>query len=100
MLELFFILDGLDELFFILDGWAFKNNIVIKSHRNLQERIMAAQMLLKQHPLCPVVLDTMENLSSNKYAALPERLYVLQKGKVVYKVKKKSYYNKVGCLQS
>uniref|UniRef100_A0A8C5RIR1 Iodothyronine deiodinase n=1 Tax=Laticauda laticaudata TaxID=8630 RepID=A0A8C5RIR1_LATLA len=69
------------------DGWAFKNNIVIKSHQTLQDRITAARMLLKQQPLCPVVLDTMENLSTNKYAALPERLYVLQKGKVVYKGK-------------
>lgn len=29
----------------------------------------------------------MENLSSSKYAALPERLYLLQGGKVIYKVK-------------
>lgn len=29
----------------------------------------------------------MENLSSSKYAALPERLYVLQAGNVIYKVK-------------
>lgn len=29
----------------------------------------------------------MENLSSSKYAALPERLYMLQGGKVIYKVK-------------
>lgn len=29
----------------------------------------------------------MENLTSSKYAALPERLYMLQGGKVVYKVK-------------
>ncbi|KAL8178639.1 UNVERIFIED_CONTAM: Type I iodothyronine deiodinase [Gekko kuhli] len=67
------------------DEWAFKNNIPIKSHRTLQDRIQAAQILLKEHPLCPVVLDTMENLSSSKYAALPERLYVLQRGKIVYK---------------
>uniref|UniRef100_A0A452HYB6 Iodothyronine deiodinase n=1 Tax=Gopherus agassizii TaxID=38772 RepID=A0A452HYB6_9SAUR len=67
------------------DGWAFKNNIIIKNHRNLQDRKKAAQFLLKENPLCQVVLDTMENLSSSKYAALPERLYVVQGGKVVYK---------------
>ncbi|CAM5162688.1 unnamed protein product [Natator depressus] len=67
------------------DGWAFENNIVIKNHRNLQDRKKAAQFLLKENPLCPVVLDTMENLSSSKYAALPERLYLVQEGKVVYK---------------
>lgn len=34
----------------------------------------------------------MENLSSSKYAALPERLYMLQGGKVIYKVKNISTY--------
>uniref|UniRef100_A0A8B9B7J7 Iodothyronine deiodinase n=1 Tax=Anser brachyrhynchus TaxID=132585 RepID=A0A8B9B7J7_9AVES len=67
------------------DGWAFKNNIVIKNHRSLEDRKIAAQFLQKNNPLCPVVLDTMENLSSSKYAALPERLYLLQEGKVIYK---------------
>ncbi|CAI5777122.1 type I iodothyronine deiodinase [Podarcis lilfordi] len=67
------------------DGWAFKNNIAIKSHQTLQDRIQAAQVLLKENPSCPVVVDTMENLSSSKYAALPERLYVLQKGNIIYK---------------
>lgn len=70
-----------------VDGWAFKNNVVIKNHRSLEDRKIAAQFLQKNHPLCPVVLDTMENLSSSKYAALPERLYLLQGGKVIYKVK-------------
>ncbi|XP_010183034.1 PREDICTED: type I iodothyronine deiodinase, partial [Mesitornis unicolor] len=68
-----------------LDGWAFKNNIVIKDHRSLEDRQTAARFLQKKNPLCPVVLDTMENLSSSKYAALPERLYLLQGGKVIYK---------------
>uniref|UniRef100_A0A8D0DXC4 Iodothyronine deiodinase n=1 Tax=Salvator merianae TaxID=96440 RepID=A0A8D0DXC4_SALMN len=67
------------------DGWAFKNNIEIKSHQTLQDRIRAVERLLKENPLCPVVLDTMENLSCTKYAAMPERLYVLQNGNVVYK---------------
>lgn len=73
-------------MLFALDGWAFKNNIAIKSHQTLQDRIQAAQILLKENPSCPVVVDTMENLSSSKYAALPERLYVLQKGNIIYKV--------------
>uniref|UniRef100_A0A8C8VQR3 Iodothyronine deiodinase n=1 Tax=Pelusios castaneus TaxID=367368 RepID=A0A8C8VQR3_9SAUR len=68
-----------------IDGWAFKNNIVIENHRNLQDRKKAAEFLLKENPSYPVVLDTMENLSSSKYAALPERLYLLREGKIVYK---------------
>lgn len=72
---------------FVLDGWAFRNNVVIKNHRSLEDRKTAAQFLQQKNPLCPVVLDTMENLSSSKYAALPERLYILQAGNVIYKVK-------------
>lgn len=40
---------------------------------------------MEELPSCPVVLDTMQNLCSAKYAALPERLYILQEGKVIYK---------------
>uniref|UniRef100_A0A8B9W6B7 Iodothyronine deiodinase n=1 Tax=Bos mutus grunniens TaxID=30521 RepID=A0A8B9W6B7_BOSMU len=69
------------------DGWAFKNNVDIKNHRNLQDRLRAAHLLLDRSPPCPVVVDTMTNQSSSCYAALPERLYVLQEGRVLYKGK-------------
>lgn len=69
------------------DGWAFKNNVKIRNHRNLQERLQAAYMLLDRSPQCPVVVDTMKNQSSHLYAALPERLYVLQEGRILYKGK-------------
>ncbi|KAB0386097.1 hypothetical protein FD755_001053 [Muntiacus reevesi] len=67
------------------DGWAFKNNVDIKSHRNLQDRLQAARLLLDRSPQCPVVVDTMKDQSSSCYAALPERLYVLQEGRILYK---------------
>lgn len=69
------------------DGWAFKNNVDIKQHRNLQDRLWAAHLLLARSPQCPVVVDTMQNQSSQQYAALPERLYVLQGGRILYKGK-------------
>lgn len=34
-----------------------------------------------------MVVDEMNNVTAIKYGALPERLYVLQAGKVVYKVR-------------
>ena len=68
------------------DGWAFKNNVNIRTHRNLQDRLQAARLLLDRSPQCPVVVDTMEDQSSHRYAALPERLYVLQEGRILYKV--------------
>jgi len=75
--------------FFILvpDGWAFTNNFDINQHQNLQDRLSAAQILVQKEPLCPVVVDDMSDVSAIKYGALPERLYVLQAGKVVYKVR-------------
>ncbi|KAF7468063.1 Hypothetical predicted protein [Marmota monax] len=69
------------------DGWAFKNNVDIKIHQNLQDRLRAAHILLAKSPQCPVVVDTMQNQSSQLYAALPERLYVLQEGRILYKGK-------------
>ncbi|TWW57822.1 Type I iodothyronine deiodinase [Takifugu flavidus] len=70
---------------FMKDGWAFKNNIDINQHRNLEDRLSAAQILVQKDPLCPVVVDDMNNSCAIKYGALPERLYVLQAGKVLYK---------------
>lgn len=70
----------------LADGWAFKNNVDIRQHRSLQERLQAARLLLARSPQCPVVVDTMQNESSQLYAALPERLYVIQEGRICYKV--------------
>ncbi|KAK7798637.1 hypothetical protein U0070_002728, partial [Myodes glareolus] len=69
------------------DGWAFKNNVDIRQHRSLQDRLRAAHLLLDRSPQCPVVVDTMQNQSSQLYAALPERLYVVQEGRICYKGK-------------
>lgn len=60
--------------------------MVIRNHRNLQDRLQAAHLLLDRSPRCPVVVDTMKNQSSQLYAALPDRLYVLQEGRILYKV--------------
>lgn len=67
------------------DGWAFTNNFDINQHRSLEERLSAAQIVVQKEPLCPVVVDEMNDVTAIKYGALPERLYVLQAGKVVYK---------------
>lgn len=69
------------------DGWAFGSNVDINNHRSLEERLSAAQILVKEDPLCPVVVDEMTDVAVMKYGAMPERLYVLQAGKVLYKVR-------------
>ncbi|KAK5870145.1 hypothetical protein PBY51_024803 [Eleginops maclovinus] len=67
------------------DGWSFENNVDINQHKSLEDRLSAAQILLQKEPLCPVVVDEMDNSAAIKYGALPERLFALQAGKVVYK---------------
>uniref|UniRef100_A0AAV2KY66 Iodothyronine deiodinase n=1 Tax=Knipowitschia caucasica TaxID=637954 RepID=A0AAV2KY66_KNICA len=69
------------------DGWAFTNNYDINQHQSLEDRLSAARILVQKDPRCPVVVDKMSNSTSIKYGALPERLYVLQAGKVMYKGK-------------
>uniref|UniRef100_A0AAX7TCY5 Iodothyronine deiodinase n=1 Tax=Astatotilapia calliptera TaxID=8154 RepID=A0AAX7TCY5_ASTCA len=69
----------------LADGWAFKNNYDINQHQSLEDRLSAAQVLVQSEPLCPVVVDEMTDVTTIKYGALPERLYILQAGKVLYK---------------
>uniref|UniRef100_A0A674CT50 Iodothyronine deiodinase n=1 Tax=Salmo trutta TaxID=8032 RepID=A0A674CT50_SALTR len=69
------------------DGWVFANNVDINKHQNLVERLAAAQFLVKQDPLCPVVVDEVTDTTGTKYCAFPERFYVLKAGKVIYKGK-------------
>ncbi|XP_039985391.1 type I iodothyronine deiodinase isoform X3 [Xiphias gladius] len=78
-------------LSYLRDGWAFTNNFDINRHRSLEDRLSAAQILVGREPLCPVVVDEMNDVAAIKYGALPERLYVLQSGKVVYKVRPVPY---------
>lgn len=66
------------------DGWAFTNNFDINQHRSLEDRLAAARILVEKEPLCPVVVDEMDNEAAIKYGALPERLFVLQAGKIIY----------------
>lgn len=74
-------------LYCVPDGWAFTNNYDINTHQRLEDRLSAARILLQKDPLCPVVVDEMSDITAIKYGALPERFYVLQAGKVVYKVR-------------
>ena len=65
----------------------------IKRHQTLGDRLVAAQTLVDLEPGCPVVVDDMSDVTACKYGSLPERLYVLQAGKVVYKVREFYRYN-------
>ena len=66
------------------DGWSFTNNRYnFKQHKNIADRLVAAQIVEEQCPSCPVLLDSMKNEACAAYKAFPERLYILKDEKVV-----------------
>ncbi len=60
------------------DGWNFPGNIYkIKQHTSLQERLLAASILLEDDELTPpgtFLVDNMDDKASLMYGAKPERL--------------------------
>uniref|UniRef100_A0A1A7WXD5 Iodothyronine deiodinase n=1 Tax=Iconisemion striatum TaxID=60296 RepID=A0A1A7WXD5_9TELE len=67
------------------DGWVSTDApYQIPTHRCLEDRMNAAQLIHLEVPGCLVVADSMENSSSAAYGAYFNRLYVVQEGQVVY----------------
>ena len=60
-------------------------NIRRRPHRSLEERIEAAEyMAALEEPPGPLLVDTMSDEAQTKFSALPERLYIIREGRVVY----------------
>ncbi len=71
------------------DGWHIPNNeYTIRSHRNLEERLVSAKRLHQMSLPCPLLVDTMQNEATALFRASPERLAILKEGKVVYEGKR------------
>ena len=66
------------------DGFKYANNVVIKTHQHVDDRIEAASQLLQQNPPFPIVCDGMDDAANYAYGALYERLYVIHRGKIAY----------------
>ena len=65
----------------------FTGNVEIPIHQNMEQRIAASQIVenFKSSDDCyKIVTDLMDNKASVAYAALPERLYVILDGKIIY----------------
>jgi len=66
----------------------FKENYNIDTHRVLADRLSAAQTLREEAgdnlKGCPILVDQMDDQACRAYAALPERLYVMLDGRIVY----------------
>jgi len=77
------------------DGWYLYPSVCHKEPTTIEERIELAKDLNKKFVLThmqestsasvPVLVDTMKNTASESYFAWPERLWIVQDGKVVYK---------------
>ncbi|CAL4126027.1 unnamed protein product, partial [Meganyctiphanes norvegica] len=68
------------------DGWAIDGNPEVANHMSMEERIAAAKTMLSMEPQqCPVLVDLMEDKCQKAFAAMPERLYIVQDGVIVYK---------------
>lgn len=66
------------------DGWRFEYNVQIASHKTLDDRRKAAMILAEKNPVCPVVVDDIENTANIQYGGYFERLYIIQDGVIVY----------------
>lgn len=83
------------------DGWVSTDaSYQIPTHQCLQDRLRAAQLMLRGVPGCRVVADTMSNASNAAYGAYFERLYVILDGKVVYQGGRGPEGYKIGELRS
>jgi len=66
----------------------FRGNYDIDTHKNMGERLIAAETLQEEAgeylANCPILVDTMDDMASTAYAALPERLYVVLDGQIIF----------------
>jgi type I thyroxine 5'-deiodinase len=68
------------------DGWSFENNPDISFAKCLQDRLSAAAYFQETfEPKGPLVVDSMDDNANLAYGAVPERLYIILDGRVVYK---------------
>ena len=73
------------------DGWQVDANerdgVLLPQHRSITERIEAGQTcMLKTGCEIPALVDEMDDAVSRAYAAMPERLYLVDwQGRVSYK---------------
>lgn len=67
------------------DLWPLGQHVCLNSHKTIEERIAAASMYKEKFELeLPIVVDSMENEFDGKYAAWPERFFVIENGKLSF----------------
>ncbi|XP_060602531.1 type I iodothyronine deiodinase-like [Ruditapes philippinarum] len=70
-----------------LDEWALLDHEKFSrlQHSTIEERMSSANVLKSEGLVGELVVESMENRSADVYASLPERLYVILDGKIVFK---------------
>lgn len=71
-----------------VDGWQVQENrdeeVLVAQHRNFEERVEVGRTcMLKLALELPALVDRMDNRVAKDYAAMPERLYVIDSDGVV-----------------
>eukprot|EP00088_Acartia_fossae_P011957 TRINITY_DN16102_c0_g1_i1.p3 TRINITY_DN16102_c0_g1~~TRINITY_DN16102_c0_g1_i1.p3 ORF type:complete len:126 (-),score=58.09 TRINITY_DN16102_c0_g1_i1:209-586(-) len=63
-------------------------NYNLRQHQSMDEKIEAARVLRKEGKEflegCPILVDNIDNEAEKKYSGLPERLYVILDGEIIY----------------
>ena len=68
-----------------LDEWYFDfENNKRYNHKTLEDRLEAGEFLTEIVKNVPVVVDNMEDGNCTAYGARPERLFIIDNGKVAY----------------
>lgn len=68
------------------DGWVLRSaELKVEQPQVLEERLGIARTFVERNPMpWPLVVDTMDDLANLKYDAIPERLVVIEDGKVTF----------------
>jgi len=68
-----------------IDEWLLYTHVCWKQPTTIQERNKIANLFREQHNYHhPLFLDNMQNSVEDVFAAWPERLYIVEKNKIVY----------------
>jgi len=69
-----------------VDGWHFNENVCRVQPRTLEERVEVARGFGEAAGTkCPFLVDDMTNFIETEYRAWPERVFVLEDGRVTYR---------------
>jgi len=69
-----------------IDGWQIYRDILKKQPKTLEERMaLGAEFVQTFNYKAKVVVDSMQNTAVLRYSAFPERLYIIENSKIIYK---------------